>query len=113
MRHHINIPRLIVLVVVLLAGGVSVGNLAAAEPVSPAVASATTDVCSDSFCVNWSVQGGGLAPMESTSFRLRSTVGQTMAGLFSGDVVRLHSGYWVIGLAEPDHQLYLPLVLRD
>jgi hypothetical protein len=117
MRKHVTLSRLILLLVVLAAGGLALGSLAAAESALPETAVAPTETlttsCSGSFCLNWSVVAGGMAPMASDSFQLRATVGQSVAGLFSGDTYRLHSGYWVITLGEREYYIYIPSILRE
>lgn len=74
-----------------------------------AQAPATTH-CSTNFCLDWQVLSGGLGEMASSSFRLRSTLGQTMAGVFSGSSYTLRAGYWTS--ADSGDKAYLPLLLR-
>lgn len=117
MRKVMAIPGLIVLLAaLLLAAGLTLGDsLAAAEPEPATAAPAATEPCADSFCLNWAVLAGvagGMAPMESDNFRLQSTLGQTMAGLFSGNTYHLKSGYWVVTLSEREFHIYLPAILR-
>ena len=64
---------------------------------------------SASYGLEWYVLSGGLGEMSSASYRLNSTVGQTMAGEFSGTNYNLYAGYWQIFL----RRVYLPLVLRN
>ncbi|HSM58950.1 MAG TPA: hypothetical protein VK879_22535 [Candidatus Sulfomarinibacteraceae bacterium] len=72
---------------------------------------ATATHCSSSYCLDWDVLGGGVGDMRSDSYLLRATLGQTVAGLFSGDAYELHAGYWA-GI-DIDWEVYLPLLTRD
>lgn len=94
----------------LVGGGLVVQAQTSAGPEMRTL-QATTDVCSSSFCINWSVLAGGVGPMESHSFRLESTLGQTMAGLFSGDTYQIEAGYWA-GVNRGG-RVFIPLVIKD
>lgn len=94
----------------LVGGGLIVQAQTSAGPETRTL-QATTDVCSSSFCIDWSVLAGGLGPMESDSFRLESTLGQTMAGLFSGDTYQIEAGYWA-GVNRGG-RVFIPVVIKD
>ena len=89
----------ILFVVGLLAG---LGMPAAADPMSSANYRITTTV----------VSGGG-GPMDSTSFQINATLGQSVVGLSSAGETQLSAGYWHAQAAEtPHYQIMLPLVMR-
>lgn len=71
---------------------------------------ATATYCSSSYCLDWDVMGG-VGDMHSDSYLLRATLGQTVAGLFSGDTYDLQAGYWA-GV-DVDWDAYLPLLTRE
>lgn len=123
MRQFITWPRLIVLLAfMLLASGVFINgvftNLVTAEseattPVALNTVTSVNEVCADTHCLNWSVLAGGLGSMESDNFQMQATLGQTMAGLFSGDALTVQTGYWVITLGETEYFIYIPVILRE
>lgn len=90
---------------VFIVGLVAAGALAVADD-SSARTSAQYDL-------EWSVLGGAMGEMNSASFRLNSTLGQTMAGEFSGTNYGLRvAGYWQESGAFLRY-VYLPIVLRN
>jgi len=64
---------------------------------------------STNYGLEWHILSGAVGKMCSTSFCLNSTLGQTMAGEFSGATYNLWAGYW----QKFSHNVYLPLVLRN
>ena len=64
---------------------------------------------STNYGLEWHILSGAVGEMCSTSFCLNSTLGQTMAGEFSGTNYNLWAGYW----QKFSHNVYLPLVLRN
>ena len=48
--------------------------------------------------------------MESSSYRLRGTLGQTMAGLFDSSSYTLRAGYWA-GI-DTGGEVYLPALFK-
>lgn len=100
----------VVLAVLLLVGGGMVVQAQTTAGPQVRTLQASTDMCSGNFCVDWRVLAGGLGPMESSSFRLESTVGQTMAGLFSGDTFALEAGYWA-GVNRGS-RVFVPVVIK-
>ena len=105
-----TIVALLVLALVMLIGAGAVVQAQTAAGSQQRTLRATTDMCSADFCVDWRVLAGGIGPMESESFRLKSTLGQTMAGLFSGDTFELQAGFWA-GV-ERGGRAYIPAILR-
>ena len=101
------------LLALLLAGGLllAAGNGQAARAAPQPGRALLTATCSTSFCLDWHVLGGEVAPVESASYRMQGTLGQTMAGLFDSASYRLAAGYWH-GLEPPKHDVYLPLTVK-
>ena len=64
---------------------------------------------SANYAVEWNVLSGALGEMSSSSYRLNATVGQTMAGWFSGPSYEVHAGYWQTFI----YRVYLPVVLKN
>lgn len=64
---------------------------------------------STSYAVEWNVFGGGLGEMSSSSYRLRATMGQALAGWFEGTNYKVHAGYW----QNFTYRIFLPLVLKS
>lgn len=107
---HRTVVVFVVLAVLLLIGGGLVVQAQTSAGPEVRTLQASTDMCSGSFCVNWQVLAGGLGPMESSSFRLESTLGQTMAGLFSGDSYQIEAGYWA-GVNRGS-RVFIPVVIK-
>lgn len=106
MRKRVFITVILLALTVLLGvAALSAQPQPRAQPPAPGQPSLTTH-CSDSFCLNWETIVGDLGEMQSDNFRLRSTLGQTMAGLFSSDSYTLRAGYWA-GIDTGD-DVYLP-----
>lgn len=64
----------------------------------------------------WTVDGGGSTqPATSRSYSLVGTIGQPDAGEMASSQYDLAGGFWAIGRAggSHDHQIYLPLVVRN
>ena len=105
--------KLLVLVLLALTLLVGAGVLAqaqtAARPQSRSL-QANTAFCSGSFCIDWQVLAGGIGPMESDSYRLESTLGQTMAGSFAGEAFELEAGYWA-GVNRGS-RVFVPIIIR-
>jgi hypothetical protein len=108
-KRTLIVAGLLALILVLVAGALAAQpGLSRAEPL-PQRPAAT--YCSDSFCLDWQVLAGSLGEMESASYRLRGTLGQTMAGLFSSTSYELHAGYWA-GVQSGD-RVFLPALMRE
>lgn len=62
----------------------------------------------------WTVDGGGsTGPASSHSYSLVGTIGQPDAGVMDGPRYSLVGGFWATVPAGYDHQIYLPLVVRN
>lgn len=96
------------LLLILLLFGSGTGQIsassAARQPQGP-----TT--CSASFCLDWDVMAGSVAPMASSSFRIEGTLGQTMAGLFANDTYTVHAGFWQ--RLKRNYGINLPIILGN
>lgn len=68
-------------------------------------------VASGSASVDWHVIGGGGDRFEAGDYTLDCTVGQAVAGTARNDPYELCTGYWCGAAVE--HNIYLPLVLRN
>lgn len=99
-----------VLVVLLLASGLLLATPPSRAQMAPQAAPAVA-FCSSNYCLDWQVLAGGIGPMESSSYRLQGTLGQTMAGLFDGATFELQAGYWV-GIHPGEFDIYLPTVWK-
>lgn len=100
---------LLVLAISVLIGAVVIVQ-AQTQPAPQEGLQADTAICSSSFCIAWQVVAGGVGRMASDSFRLQATLGQTMAGLFSGDAYEVEAGYWA-GVNRGDRS-YLPVTIE-
>ena len=99
------------LTLLLVTGAMALHPRATSARPAPQRALATTHCSSTgSYCLDWQVLGGGIAPMESDNFRVRGTLGQTVAGLFSGNSYDLMAGYWA-GF-DLKHTVYVPTALN-
>lgn len=61
----------------------------------------------------WTVDGGGHTFSTGDGYALGGTVGQPDAGVLSGGDYTLGGGFWGGGAAAVEHEIYLPLVLRQ
>jgi uncharacterized membrane protein len=70
---------------------------------------------STNYGLVWHVVAGGGGEMSSASYRLNSTLGQTVSGEFSNTNYRLQvAGYWQMFAAGPgEGDVYLPIILRN
>lgn len=100
----------VVLAIALLAGAGLIAQARATARPPARTLQAATATCSTSYCVDWQLLAGGLGPMESATFRLESTLGQTMAGRFSSDTFHLEAGYWA-GVNR-GVRLFLPVTIK-
>lgn len=59
------------------------------------------------------VIGGGGARLKQGGIRLNNTLGQPVVGRHSGGDMTLCAGFWCQPAAAIEHDVYLPLVLRN
>lgn len=57
----------------------------------------------------WTVDGGG-GTSAGGGYTLSGTVGQPDAGVMTGGGYSLTGGFWIF---EPQHYVYLPLILKN
>jgi hypothetical protein len=66
------------------------------------------------YDLTWSsVDGGGYTFSTGGGYSLGGTVGQPDAGVMTGGGYTLGGGFWGGGALAAQHQLYLPLVMRN
>ena len=63
------------------------------------------------YAIDWSVVAGGGNTMSSTSFTLKSTVGQPVVGEFSSASYAVQNGFWQNLFNK--FSTYLPLILEE
>jgi len=61
----------------------------------------------------WTVDSGGYTFSTGGDYSLGGTIGQPDAGVMSGGDYSLTGGFWGGGAAPVEHNIYLPLVLKD
>jgi uncharacterized membrane protein len=61
----------------------------------------------------WTVDGGGATFSTGSSYSLGGTIGQPDAGTSSGGTYTLDGGFWGGEPSTANHQIYLPLVIRN
>ena len=81
----------------------------AANPVSSGLGFNRVNMGSAHFGLDWNVLANGGNTMNSSHFRLSSTLGQAVIGVSDGTHFQNRAGYWQGFL----YRIYLPLVLRD
>jgi hypothetical protein len=59
------------------------------------------------------VIGGGGGHAEASPYALDGTVGQPVVGVVSNAPYQLCSGFWCEGVGVVEHDVYLPLILRN
>ena len=64
---------------------------------------------SDNYAIRWDVMAGGGGPIQSVSYAVNATAGQSVIGFRTGTSYQLSSGYWYGTIRE--HAIYLPVVL--
>jgi hypothetical protein len=75
------------------------------------LASTSSAGSSTQYAIEWDVVSAGGTPMDSSTYGLAGTVGQSAQGSSSSTSYALCAGYWC-GVTA-DYTIYLPLVLRD
>jgi hypothetical protein len=63
----------------------------------------------DGYGIEWNVLSGAIGPMSSSSYRMQGTMGQTMAGWFSGPTYKVHAGFW----QNFSYRVFLPVMLKN
>jgi hypothetical protein len=58
------------------------------------------------------VGSGGAVAAVGGAYQLSATIGQADAAAVSGGVYTLGGGFWGGSYTEPEHRIYLPLVIR-
>lgn len=64
-----------------------------------------------SYQLNWDVTGSGGATMQSASYTMFSTTGQTMTTPMSGSTYTMKNGFWS-GVFEDIYKIFLPLITK-
>ena len=64
---------------------------------------------SDNYAIRWDVIAGGDGPIQSASYAINATAGQSVIGFRTGTSYQLGSGYWYGTIRE--YAIYLPVVL--
>ena len=64
---------------------------------------------SDNYAIGWDVIAGGDGPIQSVSYAINATAGQSVIGFRTGTSYQLGSGYWYGTIRE--YAIYLPVVL--
>lgn len=79
----------------------------------PLLTNAVSAMESTNYRLDWftPLTGGGGGVASSTNYVINFTVGQSVAGVFSGTNYGVCLGYWCGGTAQ--YRVYLPLVLRN
>jgi hypothetical protein len=63
--------------------------------------------------LSWSTVDGGGGTSAGGNFRVAGTVGQPDAGSIAGGSYELAGGFWGGGAAAVEHDLYIPLILKE
>ena len=70
-----------------------------------------TAMDSDNYAIRWDVIAGGDGPIQSVSYAINATTGQSVIGSKTSTSYQLGSGYWYGAIRE--YAIYLPVVLRS
>ncbi len=66
---------------------------------------------SASYQINWDVAGSGGSTMQSASFTMYSTTGQTVTTPMSGSTYTMKNGFWS-GVFEDIYKIFLPIITK-
>ena len=72
---------------------------------------ASTALAQGNDDLSWRVIAGGSRQMQSASYAMAGTVGQSLAGPMSSNCHSLGSGFWSGTIAG--YRVYLPIVVRN